>query len=144
MAEKPPTQVYPDPDGATNATYVPSNTTIAAGSLITGALSLGAAAAGTGAAVDAGPIFLQSAVSSGTLDSTVALISAVPLPYITATILFGLLSLGLGTWNLVHGYRMKLRLHRLSERIYAHSEHLIADYKKEVAADKGETAGQPA
>ncbi|HYO15493.1 MAG TPA: hypothetical protein VE685_20045 [Thermoanaerobaculia bacterium] len=144
MAEKPPTQVYPDPDGTTNATYVPSNTTLAAGSLITGALSVGAAAAGTGAAVDAGQLFLQSAVSSGTLDSTVALVSAVPLPYITATILFGLLSLGLGTWNLVHGYRMKLRLLRLSERVYAQSEHLIAAYKKEMAAGKEETADQPA
>lgn len=144
MAEKPPTQVYPDPDGATNATYVPSNTTVAAGSLVAGALSVGAAAAGTGAAVEAGEIFLQSAVSSGTFGSTLALVSAVPLPYITATILFGLLSLGLGTWNLVHGYRMKLRLLKLSEKIYTHSEPLIAAYKKEMAAEKGETAGQPA
>ena len=143
MADKPPTQVYPDPDGM-NATYVPSNTTVAAGSLLAGALSVGSAAAGTGAAVEAGPIFLQSAVSAGTLGSTMALVSAIPLPYVTATILFGLLSLGLGTWNLVHGYRMKLRLLKLSEKVYANSEHLIAEYKKEMAADRGETAGQPA
>jgi hypothetical protein len=136
MPDKPPMQVYPDPDGATDTTYVPSNTTVAAGSLLAGAASVGSAAAGTGAAVEAGQIFLQSAAYSGTLDSTVAVVSAVPLPYIAATILFGLLSLGLGTWNLLNGYRMKVRLLKLSEGVWDRCQDLVAEHRKSTAADR--------
>jgi hypothetical protein len=135
-SQDPPAHVYPDPDGATNnSTYVPSNTAIDGAGIAAGLISAGAAAAGTGAAVEASTAFLQSAAQAGGAYGAAAnIISAVPIQYVAVSILFGLLSVGLNVWNLVQGYRMKVRLLKLSRDICKNAAPVIDAYEKAAIA----------
>ncbi|RPH55510.1 hypothetical protein EHM82_05175, partial [bacterium] len=131
--QDPPVHVYPDPDGATNnANYVPSNVIVDGAGIAAGLISAGAAAAGTGAAIEAGTAFLQSAATAG--DVAVNFITAVPIQYVAVSILFGLLSVGLNAWNLVHGYRMKLRLIKLSRDVCKNTAPVIDAFEKAAIA----------
>jgi hypothetical protein len=135
MAQQdPPVHVYPDPDGATNnANYVPSNVIVDGAGIAAGLISAGAAAAGTGAAIEASA-FLQSAAQAGAAGTAVNLISAVPIQYVAVSILFGLLGVGLNVWNLVHGYRMKVRLLKLSRDICKGATATIDTHEKAAIA----------
>lgn len=126
-----PVEVYPDPDTNTEG-YVPTNTATAAASIASGLISAGAAAAGTGAAVET-VAFLQS--TYGSSGSVANLISAVPIQYVAVSIVFGLLSVGLASWNLVQGYRMKLRLKKLSGDVSAKCRDLIEEHVKKAAQE---------
>jgi hypothetical protein len=134
MANDPPMQVYPDPDGTKDsANYVPVNGPVAMGSIGSGLASVAAAGLGTGMAGQMTPGFLQAAQYQGPVDAAIRLVTAVPIEYVAASIGFGVLSVGLAVWNLVHGYRMRSRLEQLSRDVSLQCTKLIDDFKKKAA-----------
>jgi hypothetical protein len=115
MPDDPPMHVYPDPDGTSSATTVPSNAVLDGVSLVSGAVAVGVAAVGSGTATDTAFLFFQSerAASGGTL-----FIHAASSGYVAAFIFFASLSVVLGTINLLNGIRMKERLRQFSRKVH--------------------------
>jgi hypothetical protein len=120
---KPPNsvQVYPDPDGmASNNQYVPSNTVVQGASIASGAIAVGAAAAGSGTATDVVGFLFQSLRTGATSDAIgtgFMGMHAAGSRYVAIFLFFGSLSVLLSIANLVKGYMMREKLRKLSDKI---------------------------
>jgi hypothetical protein len=108
-----PISVYPDPDGGRTNAYTPVNTTVQVVSIVSGAISTGAAAMGSGTAPDTAFLFLAE-VYRGT---GFMAFHAAKASYVAIAVIFGALSVLLSVINLVNGFRMKERLRALSEKV---------------------------
>jgi hypothetical protein len=127
-----PVSVYPDPGGARNNAYTPVNTAMQVTSIILGAGSVGAAAAGSDTVPSQGFLFLQAANrGAGFLG-----FHAASGTYVAIAVILGALSVLLSVINLVNGIRMKERLRELSQRVCDASEKAgVFDwYKKLIGA----------
>ena len=109
-------QIYLDPDGATTNQF-PSDPLLAGGATASAAVATGAAVMGSGAGSDAGSGFLMLFWQSAD-PAARGFIGAIPPGYATVVILFGALSVVLGTLNIVLGYRRKRKYARLSEQVH--------------------------
>jgi hypothetical protein len=109
-----PIQVYPPPDGGVAKNTVPVDGGTATAGTASGAVAAGSLLVGTGNAVVIG--FLQMAgYAAPAADGP--RFTAVPMPYVTVAIIFGVLSVLLWTVALVRGYRMKERAMKISEEV---------------------------
>jgi hypothetical protein len=113
--------VYPDPDGATRSSFVPSNVSLAGGAIVSGGVAAGAAATGLG------PLLLTNALSfvqgAGNYPATegagrVLGVHGLTPPYVAVILFFGSLSVVLQVINLVLGLRMRERLRGISDKAY--------------------------
>jgi hypothetical protein len=128
-----PISVYPDPGGgARNNAYTPVNTAMQVMSIVLGAGSVGAAAAGSGTAPDPALLF-QYATGRGVGFMSFHAASGT---YVAIAVILGALSVLLSVINLVNGIRMKERLRELSQRVCDASEKAgVFDwYKKLIGA----------
>jgi hypothetical protein len=114
-----PMHVYPDPNGgASGARYVPSDTRLATGGIVSGAVAAGAAASavGPGFITNAFLFFQSTAPYSETPARFLGLHGLTP-GYVAVIAFFGSLSVLLQVINLVKGIKMKQDLRELSERV---------------------------
>jgi hypothetical protein len=113
-----PMHVYPDPNGgASNATYVPSDTRLATGGIVSGGVAVGAAATAVAPSfITNAFLFFQSAPYPETATRFLGLHGLTP-GYVAVIVFFGSLSVLLQVINLVKGIKMKQDLRELSEKV---------------------------
>jgi hypothetical protein len=113
-----PMHVYPDPNGGgSNANYVPSDTRLATGGIVSGAVAVGAAATAVAPTfITNAFLFLQSAPYPETAPRFLGLHGLTP-GYVAVIVFFGSLSVLLQVINLVKGIKMKQDLRELSEKV---------------------------
>jgi hypothetical protein len=114
-----PMHVYPDPNGGANsANYVPSDTRLAGGAILSGGAAVVTAMMGSGTAMDQILLFFQGMGRNGASTGFMGLHAASG-RYVTFFLLFASLSVLLQVINLVKGIRMKRDLAALSEKVNA-------------------------
>jgi hypothetical protein len=117
-----PVSVYPEPGGggggARNNAFTPVNTAMQMTSIVLGAGSVAAAAAGSGTSPDTNFLF-QYAAGRGLGFMGFHAASAT---YVAIAVVLGALSVLLSVINLVNGMRMKERLRELGQRVCDASE----------------------
>jgi hypothetical protein len=114
-----PVSVYPEPGGgASNNAYTPVNTAMQMTSIVLGAGSVAAAAAGSGTSPDTSFLF-QYAAGRGLGFMGFHAASAT---YVAIAVVLGALSVLISVINLVNGMRMKDRLRELGQRVCDASE----------------------
>jgi hypothetical protein len=114
MSTKPnPVNVYPDPDGTSNAT-APSDTRLTGGALAAAAGSAGTLAVGSGTVPDPVFLFFQAVHYKG--PGFIGFHSASG-TYVAIAFVLAAVSAVLSAANLIYGLRMKERLRHLSERV---------------------------
>lgn len=114
-----PVSVYPDPGGgARNNAYTPVNTAMQVTSIVLGAGSVAAGAAGSGTVPGQGFLFLQAANRGASFLG----FHAASGTYVAIAVVLGALSVLLSVINLVNGIRMKERLRELGVRVCDASE----------------------
>lgn len=113
-----PIHVYPDPNGGANsANYVPSDTRLAGGSIVSGGAAVITAAAGSGTAPDQGLLLFFQDVAQRGVGGAFLGIHAASGRYVALFLFFASLSVVLATINLVKGIKMKRDLLALSTRV---------------------------
>jgi hypothetical protein len=120
MSDPKPMNVYPDPNGGANSNaYVPSNTQLAGGAIVSGGVAAGAAATALGPALLTNSLaLLQGATNGPAMDANRVLgVHGLTAPYVAVILFFGSLSVVLQVINLVLGVRMKERLRALSSKV---------------------------
>jgi len=109
-----PVNVYPDPDGTSNAATLPSDGRLTGGALGTAAGAAMTLAMGSGTAPD--PVFLfYQATGRGGLGFLG--FHAASGTYVAIAMILASVSAVLSAVNLIYGLRMKERLRELSERV---------------------------
>jgi hypothetical protein len=114
MPDPKPMNVYPDPDGGSNANTAPSDTRLTGGALAAAAGAAGALAVGSGTAPDPIFLFLQAANYRG---PGYMGFHAASSTYVAIAFVLAAVSAVLSAVNLIYGLRMKERLRHLSERV---------------------------
>jgi hypothetical protein len=120
MSDPKPMNVYPDPNGGANSNaYVPSNTRLAGGAIVSGGVAVGAAATALGPVLLTSSLaFLQGVTNGPAMDANRVLgVHGLTAPYVAVILFFGSLSVVLQVINLVLGVRMKERLRGLSSKV---------------------------
>lgn len=109
-------KIYLEPDGATTNQF-PSDPLLAGGATGSAAVATGAAVMGSGAGTEGGDAFLMLFWQSAE-PAARGFVGAIPPGYATVVIIFGALSVVLGTLNIILGYRRKKRYERLSAQVH--------------------------
>jgi hypothetical protein len=114
-----PMHVYPDPNGGANgARYVPSDTRLATGGIVSGAVAAGAAATAIGPGfITNAFLFFQSAPPYPETAARVLGLHGLTPGYVAVIAFFSALSVLLQVINLVKGIKMKQNLRELSEKV---------------------------
>lgn len=114
-----PLHVYPDPNGGANsANYVPSDTRLATGAILSGGAAVATAMMGSGTAMDQILLFFQNVGRYGASTGFMGLHAASG-RYVAFFLFFAALSVVLQVINLLKGIKMKQDLAALSEKVNA-------------------------
>ncbi len=114
-----PMHVYPDPNGGANSrNFVPSDTRLAAGSIVSGTAAVITAAVSSGTGTTTSMLlFLQEAGRGAAADSGFMAIHAADARHVAIFLFFAALSVLLQVINLVKGFKMKRDLLELSQKV---------------------------